>query len=120
MGLFKPHQKFNDHQTFLCSTGYLAMDPFNIRIVEQGQHVTLTVLPTESGYFKIIYYAAIFAAVQRTPEGHWALLPKEDIEAGDLPFYVSGKDPDQLQPTTDEAFAKSVGSAIDLALQEQN
>ncbi|MGN7205963.1 hypothetical protein ACTHQF_16945 [Pedobacter sp. SAFR-022] len=95
------------------------MIPFNIRITNTGQNLTLTVLPTEAGYYKIIYYAAVLTAVQKTQNGDWILVTKDDIEAGDLPFYLPSADGDRLEPSLDKTFASAVGSAIELELDQK-
>jgi len=61
------------------------MEPFNIRIPNNDEEVTLTILP-EQDYFKIIYFGGILGAIKEF-EGAWELLPEEEIAAGDLPFY---------------------------------
>lgn len=96
------------------------MDPFNIRINYQEQDLTLTVLPAENGYFKIIYYAAVLTAVQKNHVDDWKIVSKDAIEAGDLPFYIQGNHAEHLEFTLDEAFAQVVGSAIELELSQQD
>ena len=61
------------------------MEPFNIRIQNNEEAVTLTVLP-EKNYFKIVYYGGIIGAIKEF-DGGWELLAEEEIEVGDLPFY---------------------------------
>lgn len=61
------------------------MEPFNIRIQNNDQEVTLTVLP-ENNYFKLIYFGGIIGAIREFEDG-WELLPEEEIEPGALPFY---------------------------------
>jgi hypothetical protein len=96
------------------------MDPFNIRIKNQEQDITFTVLPGENGCFKIIYYAAVLTAVQKRPGKDWMIVSKDDIEAGDLPFYIHTNDSERLQPTLDREFIQAVGSAIELELSQQD
>lgn len=121
MGLFI-YLRFNESGTnkhFYASWVTLSMDPFNIKITVPEQ-VSLTILPTDKGYYKIIYYAAILSAIEKTADGNWRLLSNGDIEAGDLPFYVSTQDPDRLNLELDEGFAKEVGAAIEKELTEQD
>ena len=61
------------------------MEPFNIRILHKDEELTLTILP-EKDYFKVVYFGGIVGAMKEV-DGAWVLLPEEDIEAGDLPFY---------------------------------
>ncbi len=39
------------------------MEAFNIRIGYGENEVTLTILPTSDGYYKVIYYGGILGAV---------------------------------------------------------
>ena len=96
------------------------MDPFNIRIKNQEQDITLTVLPGENECYKIIYYAAVLTAVQKTQGEDWMIVSKDDIEAGDLPFYIHTNDGERLEPTLDREFILAVGSAIDTELSQQD
>lgn len=92
------------------------MDPFNIRI-KAPEQVSLTVLPTDEGYYKIIYYAAVLSAVEKNAQGDWQLLEKDNIIAGDLPYYIPVAGIDHIATTLDDAFAKEAGAAIDEVLQ---
>lgn len=92
------------------------MDPFNIRVTDQEQNITLTVLPCENRYYKIIYYAAVLTAVKKDLTGDWMLINKDDIEAGDLPFYLHTDGTDRIEPSLNKTFAEAVGSAIELEL----
>ena len=94
------------------------MDPFNIK-VKAPEQVSLTVLPTDKGYYKIIYYAAVLTALEKTEKGDWKLLDKEEIEAGDLPYYISNQDSDHMKITLDSAFPKEAGAAIEEALKNE-
>ena len=107
-------------QTFQSPGGYLAMNPFNIKITNTGKNFTLTVLPSENGYYKVIYYAGVLTAVQKTRKGDWKLVAKDEIEAGDLPFYLQSNDGDRLEPSLDKTFANAVGSAIELELSQKD
>jgi hypothetical protein len=88
------------------------MDPFNIK-VKAPEQVSLTVLPTDKGYYKIIYYAAVLTALEKTAAGEWKLVDQENIEAGDLPYYMPAPDSDHIKITLDDAFAEAAGAAID-------
>jgi hypothetical protein len=95
------------------------MDPFNIK-VKVPEQVSLTVLPTDDGYYKIIYYAAVLTALEKTGAGDWNLVDKENIEAGDLPYYTPAPDSDHIKISLDDTFAKEAGAAIDNALNNQD
>lgn len=82
--------------------------------------MSLTILPTEKGYYKVIYYAAILTAITQDDDQGWQLLPLEDIEAGDLPFYQHTTDNDRAELKLDEVFANLVGSAINAELAAQD
>jgi len=88
------------------------MDPFNIS-VESPERVSLTVLPTDKGYYKVIYYAAVLTALEKNSAGEWSLVDKGEIEAGDLPYYIPGANSDHIEVTVDESFVKAAGAAID-------
>lgn len=81
--------------------------------------MSLTVLPTDEGYYKIIYYAAVLTALEKKEDGGWELLEKENIEAGDLPYYIPVTGSDHIAITLDETFAVNAGAAIDEALQTE-
>ncbi len=88
------------------------MEPFNIRIKLQGQTTSLTVLPNDKGYYKLIYYAAILGAIEETTEGDWRILSADEIEAGDLPFYVPENGNDRIDITMNHEFTEQVATAI--------
>ena len=89
------------------------MDPFNIKI-EFGEHdVTLTILPHESGYYKVIYFGGILGAV-RSENGLdlWQVVPPEEIEAGDLPLYHHDLSGDRLKIVLDDKTVKEIGEKV--------
>jgi hypothetical protein len=106
-------------KTISNELGYTYMDPFNIKIDADGQAVSLTILPTDKGYYKVIYYAAILTAIKQIETGAWELVTTEEIEAGDLPFYLAGKD-DRKELVLDPNFVSQVGAAIEAVLAEQD
>lgn len=95
------------------------MDPFNIK-VKAPEQVSLTVLPTDKGYYKVIYYAAVLTALEKTGDGEWILVDKENIEAGDLPYYIPAPYSDHINITLDDAFAEAAGVAIESAVNNEN
>jgi hypothetical protein len=96
------------------------MEPFNIKITAQKQPVVLTVLPTEKGYFKLIYYGAILVGLKKTAPETWTLVSTEEIEAGDLPFYIPTSADDRVVLTLDKKFTALAGKAIEAEVAEQN
>lgn len=96
------------------------MAPFNIRIKPENDFVSLTILPTDKGYYKVIYYAAILTAIAPADDSRWQLIPTDQIEAGDLPFYQHTADSDRAELKLDEAFTDEVGSAINVELAGQD
>ncbi len=95
------------------------MAPFNIRIKPEEQFVSFTILPTDKGYYKIVYYGAILAAIEQV-DNDWRVLPLENIEAGDLPFYQHTADNDRSELKLDKSFTNLVGSAIKAELATQD
>ena len=105
------------HETKCQANGYWNMAPFNIKLKQQDQTVSLTVLPEEAGIFKIIYYAAVLTGVKKVDE-QWSLIPTAELQAGDLPFYTPNTNSDRLELIIDETFVQSAGQAIDEQLLE--
>jgi hypothetical protein len=95
------------------------MEPFNIKINTQNESVVLTVLPTDKGFFKLIYYGAVLVGLKKEAKNNWVLISNEDMEVGDLPYYIAGASDDHVKIILDEAFEAEAGAAIDdqLALQ---
>lgn len=92
------------------------MEVFNIKIGYGEREVTLTVLPAEAGYYKIIYFGAILGAVRYDADHHaWEKIPEEELEAGDLPFYVHDLTADRLDVVLDEVTVHKIGDEISAA-----
>ena len=87
------------------------MEPFNIRIEREGQEVTLTILPTDDGYYKVIYYGGILGAV--TKSNNWSKVPDEEVIAGELPLYHHVDEDDRLELVFDETLSQDIGEEID-------
>lgn len=89
------------------------MEVFNIKIGFGDNEVTLTILPMEEGYYKVIYYGGILGAV-RLDKDHttWEKVPDEEIEAGDLPFYKHNLSADRLDVVLDEHTVHQIGEEI--------
>jgi hypothetical protein len=95
------------------------MDPFNIKIKYGTQEVTLTILPTEEEYYKVIYYGAILGAVCFDGE-HWDQVPLEQIAAGDLPFYEPGSNGDRVEIEMTDYVIDRIGEEIDLYVDDED
>ncbi len=90
------------------------MEPFNIKIGYGEKEVTLTILPIEAGYYKVIYYGGILGAVcYDEPSDCWQAVPKEDIEAGDLPLYEHDLKADRLDIVLNDGCIQEIGNEIE-------
>jgi hypothetical protein len=89
------------------------MEVFNIKIGFGANEVTLTILPMDEGYYKVIYYGGILGAV-RLDNDHmtWEKVPDDEIEAGDLPFYRHDLSADRLDVVLDEHTVHQIGEEI--------
>lgn len=87
------------------------MEPFNIKIGYGKNEVTLTILPTEHGYYKVIYFGGILGAVHHHPEG-WQLVPPEEVIAGDLPLYESDLSHERIEVVLNEHTVEKIGEEI--------
>lgn len=94
------------------------MEPFNIKIKHGKKELTLTILPDDKGYFKVIYFGGILGAVYF--DGHnWEQVPPADVIAGDLPMYEPGPASDDHEDLSlSEYLVEGVGREIDLYLDE--
>lgn len=93
------------------------MEPFNIRINEQGEEVTLTILPYRSNAFKVIYYGGILGAVKKN-RGHWEIIAPDEVPAGELPLFEPHRQHEEIELELSGALAISVGKAIDAHLAD--
>lgn len=92
------------------------MDVFNIKIGFGDNEVTLTILPMEEGYYKVIYFGGILGAVRLdTDHTTWEKVPDEEIEAGDLPLYRHDLSADRLDVVLDEHTVQRIGEEIHAA-----
>lgn len=90
------------------------MEPFNIRIEPQGQEVTLTILPTDEGDYKVIYYGGILGAVKKDAlSNSWTPIPADEVFAGELPLYHHIDEDGRIELVLDEVIAKEIGLEID-------
>lgn len=88
-------------------------EAFNIKIGYGEKEVTLTILPHEDGYYKVIYFGGIMGGVI-CKDGDWELMDADDIEAGDLPRYIPDLKGERLEVVLDELTVDAIGAEIDL------
>ena len=90
------------------------MEPFNIKIEQEGQEVTLTILPTDDGYYKVIYYGGILGAIRKEVNtNNWTKVPDDEVIAGELPLYHHIDEDDRLELVFNEGLAQDIGQEID-------
>lgn len=93
------------------------MEVFNVKIKYGEEDVTLTILPTDDGYYKVIYYGGVLGAVRLQNDQHtWEQLPDQDIEAGDLPLYKHDLTADRLDIILDSNTVQAIGEEINAKL----
>lgn len=89
-------------------------EPFNIKIGYGEKEVTLTILPIETGYYKVIYFGGILGAVSYDNQSDcWQPVPAEDIEAGDLPLYKHDLKADRLEVVLNDGCIQEIGNEIE-------
>ena len=90
------------------------MEPFNIKIGYGEKEVTLTILPIEAGYYKVIYYGGVLGAVCYDEQSdYWQPVPIDEIEAGDLPFYQHDLNGDRLEVVLNDGCIQEIGAEIE-------
>jgi hypothetical protein len=90
------------------------MEPFNIKVGFGVKEVTLTILPSEEGYYKVIYYGGILGAVRLEKDTNgWEIVPDGEYDAGDLPFYKPNLNADQLDFILDTRAVDEIGEEIE-------
>ena len=90
------------------------MEPFNIKIGYGEKEVTLTILPIEAGYYKVIYYGGILGAVCYDAQSEcWQAVPENEIEVGDLPMYRHDLNGDRLEVVMNDGCIQEIGSEIE-------
>ncbi|MES2826733.1 MAG: hypothetical protein V4687_01195 [Bacteroidota bacterium] len=94
------------------------MDPFNIKIGYGAKEITLTILPTDEHYYKIIYNGGIIGAVKHDIDC-WELVPEDDIIAGDLPFYRHDLNSGVPNVILNEATVDEIGDEIEHMLKNE-
>ncbi|MET1055057.1 MAG: hypothetical protein ABWY16_07090 [Pedobacter sp.] len=89
------------------------MDVFNIKIGFGQNELTLTILPTDEGQYKIIYYGGVLGAIRLEADNEtWEKVPDDELEAGDLPFYRHDLKADRLDIILDDATVGRIGEEI--------
>ncbi len=95
------------------------MEPFNIKIGFGENEVTLTILPAEEGYYKVIYYGGILGAIRyENDTDGWEIVPEDEYTAGDLPLYEYTLNSDRLNFVLDENTVDHIGDEISNALHD--
>jgi hypothetical protein len=91
------------------------LEPFNVKIGYGKSEVTLTILPTIEGYYKVIYYGGILGAIRiENDTDGWELVPPEDVVAGDLPLYEPDLNGDRLEIVLNDETVDEIGDEITL------
>lgn len=93
-------------------------EPFNIKIGYGEKEVTLTILPTDEGYYKVVYFGGILGAVCFDGD-EWDLMEPEDVAAGDLPLYKPQLKGDRLEIVLNELTVDRIGREIELYDEEE-
>ena len=94
------------------------MEPFNIKIGYGVKEVTLTILPTEEQYYKVIYYGGIIGAIKLDIDC-WELVPEEEIVPGDLPLYKHDLNSGIPNFVLNEATVDEIGEEIENTLRNE-
>ena len=94
-------------------------EAFNIKVGYGEKEVTLTILPHEEGYYKVIYFGGVMGGVY-CQDGDWELMEIEAIEAGDLPFYIPDLTGERLEVLLDEITVDAIGNEIELHYLEED
>jgi hypothetical protein len=92
------------------------MEPFNIKICYGDNDVTLTILPMPDNQYKVIYYGAILGALKHETDT-WEVIPPDDLEAGDLPFYQHNSD--NINIILDAPTVGGIGHEIEYVIREE-
>ncbi|RZM11885.1 MAG: hypothetical protein EOO88_46295 [Pedobacter sp.] len=94
------------------------MEPFNIKTGFGEHEVTLTILPHEQVYYKVIYFGGVLGAVKfENDTDLWEKVPQEEIEAGDLPFYQDDLSGDRLKIVLNDDLVDEIGEEIELYIK---
>jgi len=88
------------------------MEPFNIRLKCNSDEITLTILPGKPNIYKVIYYGGVLGAI-RFDHDEWTLIPRDQLEAGNLPFYEQGKEGEHIEIDLTEYIVEQIGKEIE-------
>lgn len=92
------------------------MEPFNIKVGYGDNEVTLTILPTKEGYYKVIYFGGILGAIHYMNDTDgWEIVPPEEVVAGDLPMYEPDLTGERLEIVLNDETVDEIGEEITLA-----
>lgn len=89
------------------------MEPYNIKISYGTKEVTLTILPTDEGYYKVIYFGGILGGVYFDGKD-WDLVEQDKITAGDLPLYEPGRIGERIEVELNDHVVDRIGWEISL------
>lgn len=92
---------------------------FNIKVGYGEKEVTLTILPSDGNYFKVIYFGALMGAVGFNGE-EWELIESDELEPGDLPVYKPELKGERLEVTLNEATVEEIGEEIESYLSQED
>lgn len=88
------------------------MEPFNIKITVAEERVALTILPTDEGYFKVVYYGGVLGGIKYLKDSNsWEAIPVNELSTSDLPPYKHKEQ--QLEIQLDEATVTQIGNEIE-------
>jgi hypothetical protein len=89
------------------------MQPFNIKIPVRNEDVTITILPTDQDYFKVVYYGGILGAIHYDKiTNKWSLVNPAEVVAGDLPPYTGVLDEERVEIELDSEIIVKIGQEI--------
>ncbi len=89
------------------------MQPFNIKIEVENEYVTLTILPTDEAYFKVVYYGGVLGAIHYDKiTQKWNAVNPEAIIAGDLPPYQGIIVENRVEVVLDSPTIVKIGQEI--------
>jgi hypothetical protein len=89
------------------------MEPYNIKISYGTKEVTLTILPTDEGYYKVIYFGGILGGVCFDGKD-WDLVEQHKIKVGDLPLYEPGRVGERIEIELNDHMVDRIGWEINL------
>jgi hypothetical protein len=103
------------------NSGLYLMEPFNIKIGFGPKEVTLTILPADEGYYKVIYYGGIIGAVRlENGVNCWEMLAEGEYDAGGLPYYQHNMNSDRIKVVLDDITVDHIGEEIENKIQDLN